>query len=138
MEDEYQKEFEDCMRQMYEQEQADKASWRQKLTGLINVDSLFNNLDTNDSWTPQDIVEVYEVEEKRSGYSSYQHARIKEDKDRLLYMKVTVDQDDEDEAIEGIDHTYVWQTTGILGDDFSGYALYPLNDGRYFKIHYSC
>lgn len=33
-------------------------------------------------------------------------------------------------------HTLVWQTVGICGDDYSGYILYPMNDGRYWVVHF--
>lgn len=33
-------------------------------------------------------------------------------------------------------HTLVWQTVGICGDDYSGYILYPMNDGRYWVVSF--
>lgn len=81
-------------------------------------------------WEFEKIVELYEVEEKNSGYSSYQHGRIKDDKYDFLYMKQNVD----DEYSHIIDHEYVWQS----GDDYSGYMLYPLNNGKHIKIYYNC
>ena len=38
---------------------------------------------------------------------------------------------------EGQFHWIVWQTTGVVGDDYSGYLLLPLDDGRYWLIDYS-
>lgn len=85
-----------------------KNEWRKKLKGLINVSGLFNWLDENNYWSPNDIVEIYHTDEKTSGYSSYQHVRIKDDTDKLLYMML-----DENE-IRGINHSCVWQTCGMM------------------------
>jgi hypothetical protein len=109
-----------------------KLEWRKKLKGLINVSGLFKWLDEHDYWTPLEIVEIYNTDEKTSGYSSYQHVRIKDDKDKLLYM-----MQDEDE-IRNVNHYCVWQTCGMMGDDYSGYLLFPLKNGKYFKVNYSC
>lgn len=109
-----------------------KLEWYEKLKGLIDVSSLFKWLNEHDYWEPMDIVEIYNTDEKSTGYSSYQHVRIKDDKSNLLYMK-----QDEDE-IHNINHYCVWQTCGIMGDDYSGFLLFPLKNGRYFKISYVC
>lgn len=37
---------------------------------------------------------------------------------------------------EGDFHWVVWQTTGMLGDDYHGYLLLPMNDGRYWLTEY--
>lgn len=124
-------EFVEGERVRCEEEEKFKSEWKDKLKDLIN-DDVFNWLNEHDSWYPNGIVEIYNVDEKRSGYSTYQHTRIKDDKDKLLYM-----QTDEDE-VEGINHYFVWQQTGYLGDDYSGYLLLPLSNGKYFKVSYSC
>jgi hypothetical protein len=36
------------------------------------------------------------------------------------------------------DHEYVSQQCGYLGDDFSGCMYFPLSDGRYLEVGYSC
>jgi hypothetical protein len=125
--------YQEIMDQEYHNYLRIRKEWKAKLKGLINITGLFKNLDDGmDSWMPIDIVEIYNTDEKRSGYSNYQHVRIKDDKDRLLYMK----QDEEE--IRGIDHCCVWQTVGYCEDDYSGYLLFPLKDGRYLKISYAC
>ena len=106
--------------------------YRKLLRGLINVSGLFRNLGENMmSWQPEGIVDIVLTDEKSSGYSTYQHARISGGEDKRLYMKTECDE------IRGVDHYYVWQTTGCCEDDYSGYLLYPLKDGRYFKLWYS-
>ena len=112
-----------------------KSEWENKLQGLIpKLEILFEWLNENhDCWMPIGIVEIYDADEKRSGYSTYQHVRIKNDKDKLLYMK-----QDEDEEEVGVNHFCVWQTTGYIEDDYSGFLLLPLSDGKYFKVSYSC
>ena len=125
--------FQKMLEQEYKNYLKVRKEWKSKLKGLINITGLFKSLDNDmESWMPIDIVEIYNVDEKQSGYSSYQHVRIKDDKDRLLYMK------QEEDEIRGVDHCYVWQTTGYCGDDYSGYLLFPLKDGKYLKISYSC
>lgn len=107
--------------------------YKAQLRGLINVAGLYRWLNGDMSfWMPEGIVEIVLTDEKRSGYSTYQHARIKDDKERLLYMKTDCDE------VRKIDHYYVWQTTGCCEDDYSGYLLFPLSNGKYFKITYSC
>jgi len=106
--------------------------WKKKLKGLINVSGLFRDLSEMDGYEIIDVVEVYNVDEKRSGYSNFQHVRIKDDKDRLLYMKQSCSE------IRNVDHTCVWQTVGMMGDDYSGFCLYPLKDGKYLKTSFSC
>ena len=83
-------------------------------------------------WQPEGIVEIVLTDEKRGGYSTYQHARIKDDVQKLLYMKTSFDD------VRKVDHYYVWQTTGCCEDDYSGYLLFPLSNGKYFKVHYVC
>ncbi len=110
-----------------------KKEWKLHLKKMINTTGLFRFLDEHDSWMPLDIVDIVLTDETHSGYREYQHAKIIYDKENLLYMKTFFD-----EKIRKIDHYYVWQTTGNMGDDYLGYLLFPLNDGKYFKISYSC
>ena len=112
-----------------------KISWRERLTDLVDVDNLFNWLNDMESWTPIDIVDIVETDEKSSGYSSYQHARIMSTDDKYLYLKCNMDKE---YAFEGVEYYYVWQTTGYCEDDYSGFMLIPLSNNQFFKIHYSC
>ena len=32
----------------------------------------------------------------------------------------------------------VWQTCGYTGDEYSGFLLFPMKNGRYYKISYQC
>lgn len=109
-----------------------RTQWRKQLKGLINVSGLFNWLNEHEYWTPLEIVEIYKTDEKNSGYSNYQHVRIKNDSDNLLYIMQN------EHEISGINHYCVWQTCGIMDDDYSGYLLFPLKNGKYFKINYAC
>jgi len=107
-------------------------SFKAQLKGLINVTGLFRHLNGDMMyWIPEGIVDIVLTDEKSSGYSTYQHARVKDTKDKYLYMKIECDE------VKGVDHYYVWQTTGCCEDDYSGYLLFPLKDGRYFKVWYS-
>lgn len=35
-------------------------------------------------------------------------------------------------------YSLVWQTVGYCEDDYSGYLMFPLKDGRHWLISYSC
>lgn len=39
---------------------------------------------------------------------------------------------------EGNDHWLVWQTCGYSGDDYSGFMMFPMRDGIYWLVDYSC
>lgn len=82
-----------------------------------------------DEWMHESYVEVEETDYKSCAYPSYTFYKEKDNEKSLLYMK----QDE-----EGKYHNMVWQTTGFCEDDYSGYLLFPLNNGKYWKISYSC
>lgn len=105
----------------------ERDSWKEKLKGLIKVKRLWKEMEEeNDNWDIEGIVEIELTEEKRSGYpNKHQCARIKDEKG-YLYT---------DWRGEGV---YGWQTVGMMGDDYSGYLLHPLKDGRYLKTSFSC
>lgn len=105
----------------------ERDSWKKKLKGLINTKRLWKEMEEeNDAWDIEGIVELELTDEQRSGYSTkHQCARIKDEKN-YLYTDWNGD---------GV---FVWQTVGYLGDDYSGYLLHPLKDGRYLKTSYSC
>lgn len=107
-----------------------KDSFKAKLKDLINTDSLYEHLDEH-SWMPEEIVEIKLTDDKRNGYGNTQCARISSHPDRLIYLKTTEDE------VEGIDHYYVCQQCHYE-DSYSGYMLFPLSDGRFFKVSYSC
>jgi hypothetical protein len=116
----------------YKQDKKYKNEYKRTLKGLINVSGLFKSLkDEMTSWDILGIVDIVLTDEKTSGYSSYQHARIINDDMKLLYLRCSENE------IRNIDHYYVWQRTD--GEDcYSGYCLYPLKNGKYIKIMYSC
>lgn len=39
---------------------------------------------------------------------------------------------------ESNDHWLVWQTCGYSGDDYSGFMMFPMRDGIYWLVDYSC
>lgn len=130
--EEIQNEYAEAMNQYYEEKRKSEKAWKKKLKGLINVSGLFRDLSEMDSYEIIDIVEIYNVDEKSSGYSNYQHARIKDEKISHLYMKQKATD------LRGVDHVFVWQTVGMCGDDYSGFCLYPLKNGLYLKTRFSC
>jgi|GEM_PF-2621115 len=87
----------------------------------MNLDELY--------WQHVGYVEVVETSNVNTGYPSYKFYLEKDNPKSLRYMR----QDDDGEY-----HNMVWQTVGCCEDDYSGFLLFPLNDGRYWKISYSC
>ena len=112
-----------------------KNYYKKELKGLINVSGLYKYLD-EEYWYPIGIVEVEETDIKiiKLGYEEKTCVRVKEEKENLVYSRFDL----KEQQIRKVDHYYVWQTGGYWGDDYSGYMLFPLNDGRYFKVSFSC
>lgn len=114
---------------------------KEELEGLIHP-KYFDFIEDHDAYHSEGIIDIIETDEKRGGYPNYKCCRIKDDKDKLLYMyhtdeieSIQVESEYEGEDIE----YYVWQTTGYMGDDYSGFLLLPLLDGkRFWKVGYSC
>ncbi len=106
----------------------DKKKWKKQLKGLINVTSLFDDLNELSDWQPLGIVEIFYCEDANNSKSQF--VRIKDDVDKLRYV---VQSENE---IKGIDHCCIWQRGGMLEDDYSGYILYPLKNGFYFKVEF--
>lgn len=132
--------FDDIWQEFTESDKLDQAKikkfkhdFKNQLKGLIHVEELWVYLDEMDSWMPEEIVDIVLTEEKERDFPNHQCARIVADTDKVLYMKT-----DADAEIEGIDYYYVWQRTGYLEDDYYGFLLFPLKDGKYFKISYGC
>jgi hypothetical protein len=93
-----------------------------------DFDLILDSLDELD-WEHVGYVEVEETSNINTGYPSYKFYLEKGNPKSLRYMR----QDDDGEF-----HNMVWQTVGHCEDDYSGFLLFPLNDGRYWKISYSC
>jgi len=86
-----------------------------------------------ESLMPLKIVEIELTDYKSGSYPNHEFYQIKnDDEDKRFYMK----QYEESEI--DFDHNLVWQTTGYLGDDYSGFLLLPLGDNKYLKCSYSC
>ena len=96
------------------------------------LDKLIKHMEEDhDSWCPVGVVEIELTDDKTSGYSNYQHCRIKGDDSRKLYLKMS------DEKPFG--HYYVWQAVGCFGDDYTGWLLFPLpRSGKYLKVDFAC
>ena len=92
----------------------------------INYDFDLINLDDVD-WNHVGYVEVEKSTWKSGAYPSYDF--YTEKGGNMQYMK----QDDDGEF-----HNMVWQTTGHCEDDYSGFQLFPLSNGKYWKVSYYC
>lgn len=111
-----------------------KLQYRLKLKDLIHVDSLYEYLDQQ-WWAPMAIVNLKLTDDKMSGYADTQCARIEDEQDGLIYLKTETYGDDIE--IKDVYYYYVWQQCHDE-DSYSGFMLFPLSDGRFFKVSYSC
>jgi hypothetical protein len=119
-----------------EKEQWDKI--KSEMNSLIH-EKYFDFIEDHDTYRNEGIYEIKLTDEKKSGYPNYQCCRI--DGDSLLYMhhKSYLETLNEESKYEGEEiEYYVWQTSGYCGDDYSGFLLIPLSDGRFWKVSYSC
>jgi hypothetical protein len=91
------------------------------------LDLITDILDDNDYWEHLGYVKIQKSDYKNPFYKSYDFYTIVGEK--LHFMM----QDNDGEY-----HNLVWQTTGHSEDDYSGYMLFPLSNGDYWKISYSC
>lgn len=59
--------------------------------------------------------------------------------DNDLYIHFIVDETKLKAKWQPIDNYAVWQISGYLGDDYSGYMLFPTyDDNEYFCLEYKC
>lgn len=111
-----------------------KNSFKKQLKGLINVTGLFNALDDNDSWQPMGIYSIAEYANNKVRIIDNPSTNQDNSETNMTYELLEGHSD-----IRGISHYYVYQrTSGLEGDSFYGYILYPLKNGKYFKIAYAC
>lgn len=130
-------EYEDTMNKKREE----RDSWKEKLKGLISTKHLWNQMnEETDNWNIEEIVEIEKITDKETIlkklgiYTPYIEACKIKGENYFTYSK----SECFDYEPKYISHYYVWQQTGYSGDDYSGYLLYPLKDGRYLKVSYSC
>lgn len=121
-----------------QEEKAVIAKLKEQLKGLIDADALFAALSVGHSWAPEAIVDVVKTDEQLpGGYPPHKCVRIKDDPDKLLYMSTDFEEEFGEEPFE-LKNCFVWQTTGYICDDYSGFLLFPLSNGKYLKVSYSC
>ena len=114
----------------YAQELSEKKEkFKEQLRSLLNVDLVWNFLNDNDNWEPEGSIDIKIIEGKENG----RHIAID-----LSEPTRKFERQDEHPEEAGVDHVYCWQTNGYLGDDYSGWMLFPLSNGRYFRVSYSC
>lgn len=106
-----------------------KDTIKEQLRSLMDVDAVWNWLNEDMHWEPEGSVNVEIIEERANG----RHIAID-----LSEPKRKFERQEESIMEYGIDHCYVWQTVGYCGDDYSGFMLLPLSNGRYLRIRYTC
>jgi hypothetical protein len=75
------------------------------------------------------------------GYVHVQQYHPKGKSSKKRYYKLVETDEKYGEHIyewQASDNYAVWQTTGMLGDDFSGQLLFPLDDRTWWCVGYSC
>ena len=94
-----------------------------------NIDYPFDLIDFShlSSWEHVGYVEVEESNYTNGFYPSYKFYQ-EIGKPEIQYMR---------QSDEGAFHELVYQKTGACEDDFYGYMLYSLKDGRYWKISFN-
>jgi hypothetical protein len=101
----------------------------------INYDFDLMELDGIE-WKHEGYVQVEKSDYKSCFYPSHDFYKIKGDVSYSVLFGEDIDymrQDDNGEF-----HSLVWQKTGACEDNYSGYLLFPLNNGYYWKISYWC
>jgi len=90
-------------------------------------------LEDNDWWNHSGYVEVELSDYKSCAYPSYDFYIEKGFKNVMHCMR---QDDSEDDTF----HCLVYQSDGGYGaeDSYFGYLLFPLTNGKYWKIEYSC
>lgn len=132
------KELSKIMREEYEKQESEWIKTKEELTDIIEP-KYFDFVEGHESYISNGYVNIIETKERISGYSHYSHCRVSNDS--LLYIKhnIELETENSDSKYEGSDIEYwVWQTTGYCGDDYSGFLLLPMLDGRYWKVSYTC
>lgn len=123
-----------------EQRVADWNKVKEDLKDLIEP-KYFDFAETNETYYSEGFVNIIEVKERNQGYKNYPHCREFGTSDTRVYMKHddNLETLDDKSKYEGERVEYwVWQMTGYSCDDYSGFLLLPMLDGRYWKIAYSC
>ncbi len=133
----------DYYKELIEEQNVIRDTWnkaKEKLKDLIES-KYFDFAESHEYYVSEDIVNIIEVKDRNQGYKSYPHCREVDTKDSRLYMRHTdnLETFNGESKYEGEEVIYwVWQTVGFLGDDYSGFLLLPMLDGRYWKISYNC
>jgi hypothetical protein len=102
--------------------------YRKILEDQIDIDYLYNVLEEEcETWDIVGIVDVtHTIINGRDLYYT-------DDNDPTYYTFQTEDEDD-----IGVDHIYIHQNHYQEKPEFRGFMLYPLYNGRYVKIEYTC
>lgn len=110
---------------------------KESLEGLIHP-KYFDFAQSNETYYSEGLVEVIEFK-KQNGEPYF---KIKDAKNGECYTKCSTEIEcynfDSEYEGEKVDYL-VWQTTGFCEDDYHGFLLLPLLDGkRFWRVGYSC
>lgn len=136
------KEIIQAYQEMWEEEDKRHKEWeshKQSLKSLIHP-KYFDFIEEHESYYHKGIVEIEKTTDKVWGYSTTNNCRIKNGGSTLYLHQNSSVESLRVESVyegEGVEY-YVWQLTGYLGDDYSGYLLLPLNNGKWWQVGYSC
>ena len=111
---------------------------KKELNGLIEP-KYFDFAQSNETYYSKGIVEIEKFKPQYTRHPNSEYCR----EDGMTYIKTTAEIEcfDFESKYEGETVEYwVWQTTtGMEGDSYIGFLLFPLLDGkRYWKVGFSC
>lgn len=95
------------------------------------IELIMEELEDLDFWEHVSYVQMEKTDQKESGYQSFDFYVEPGDRCGSLYMK-------QDEDATGYHKLIMQWSVGDSGDSWSGFLLFPLKDGNYWKISYSC
>lgn len=133
--------MEDYFEMMRAEQEAMEKEWFEAKESIRDIieEKYFIFAEEHDTYSHVGIVDIYEVVEKQWGYGNNQkNCRVEDEEHSKLYMLTTGEIYDEEQEAEISLYYWVWQTTGYCGDDYSGFLLFPLMNGKFWKIAYSC
>ncbi len=101
----------------------------------------FDFIENQESYYSEGILETEEFEPTRTDHPNHKHCKVVSDKTDLHTYILTTDEietfDNSESKYEGeIVGYWVWQTG--YDDSYSGYMLFELSNGKYWKVGYSC
>lgn len=130
-------------KEMAESDRKLKADWekaKEEVKHLIHQ-KYFDFIENHESYSSEGIFDIQLTDHRASRHPNNQACLVKNWNDKRLFVHHTnyIESFDIESEYEGEEVEYfVWQETGMLGDDFYGYLLLPLSNGKFWMVNYAC